>query len=241
MLFFEGGCVQAWTSQGDRFRWCQEPMWACSQQLRNKSRIGETKGALEHLLRPDDKWSSEMIVWPEWKFNVSAEQLGWQWPWWRDLAGLRASAELRPSAETWGSHWSLQTGWIQPVSVEVTDYWFRIVQHNHPICSERQHCCVFSGGRNMHPCGLLRCLRVWAANTVRGAHWAAFVMNRCSVRACLSAGLPEKSTRRWIHKIKDLVEIWVIYTIYLYGNSALTVNKWWSTFRFAVSDTNKCT
>lgn len=124
MLVFEGGCVQARTSQGDRFRRCQEPMWACAQQLCNKTRIGETKGAWEHLLRPDDKWSSEMIVWPKWKFNVSAEQLGWQWPWWWDDAGPRTSAELRPSdasGETRGSHWSLQTCCIQPVSVEVTD------------------------------------------------------------------------------------------------------------------------
>lgn len=28
-----------------------------------------------------------------------------------------------------------------------------------------KHCCVFSGGRNMHPFGLLRCLCVWAANS----------------------------------------------------------------------------
>lgn len=88
-------------------------MQACSQRLCNKTRPGETKGALEHLLRPDDKWSSDMIVWRKWRFNVSAEPLRWQWGWgwwwwWCDDDGLRMSAEVQSFDESDGtrdSHW----------------------------------------------------------------------------------------------------------------------------------------
>lgn len=173
-------------------------MWACSQQLCNKSRIGETKGALEHLLRPDDKWSSEMIVWPEWKFNVSAEQLGWQWPWWWAHAGpgcalLRALLRRQaPTDHCRAAGFSLSAWTSQITGVESCNTTTQSAPRG-------QHCCTFSGGSNMRPCGLLRCLCVCELLT---HGWRCALSSLCH-DSLLCAGLFEPRAARKINTSLD--------------------------------------